>query len=55
MTRKKFADYFDIPYRTIEDWENGKRELRQKYLLDLMIYKLINEGLINKDLRGKEK
>ena len=24
MNRKEFSNYFGIPYRTIEDWENKK-------------------------------
>ena len=23
MTQKQFAEYFRIPYRTLEDWERG--------------------------------
>jgi DNA-binding transcriptional regulator YiaG len=45
MTRKQFQEYFGIPYRTIQDWELGNREC-PAYLLDLMEYKLRNEGHI---------
>lgn len=45
MTQKAFAEYFGIPKRNIEDWEGGKAECK-KYLLELMLYKLKNEGLI---------
>lgn len=24
MNRKKFCDYYGIPYRTVQDWEAGK-------------------------------
>lgn len=44
MTRKQFADYFGIPYRTIEDWEAGKSKCSE-YLRNLIVYKLEREGL----------
>ena len=43
MTQKAFAEYFGIPKRSVENWEGGQRECPQ-YLLDLMKYKLKNEG-----------
>jgi DNA-binding transcriptional regulator YiaG len=49
MTRTQFADYFDIPYRTIQDWELGNRECKQ-YFVDLMEYKLKKEALIRADM-----
>ena len=24
MTRREFCEYFEIPYRTLQDWELGK-------------------------------
>lgn len=45
MSRHEFADYFGIPYRTIQDWELGNRKCLD-YLLNLMEYKLRNEGII---------
>ena len=39
MTQKQFAEYFRIPYRTLEDWERGGRHIAE-YLLRLMIYRL---------------
>ena len=27
LNRKEFAEAFDIPYRTITDWELGNREM----------------------------
>ena len=44
MTQTQFAQYFGIPKRTIEEWERGSRKCTA-YLLDLMIYKLKNEGI----------
>lgn len=43
MNRKQFADYFDIPYRTVQDWELGNRKMPE-YLFRLMEYKICIEG-----------
>lgn len=45
MTQKAFAEYFEIPKRTIENWDMGVRQCPE-YLLKLMEYKLVNEGKI---------
>lgn len=45
MTRKAFAEYFEIPYRTVQDWEDEKRACTP-YLLKLIEYKLRKEKLI---------
>lgn len=42
MSRTRFAEYFGIPYRTIQNWELELRECPE-YLLDLMEYKLNSE------------
>lgn len=44
MNRKKFAEYFGIPYRTITDWELGNRRMPD-YLLRLIVYKVHMENL----------
>lgn len=44
MNRKQFAEYFGIPYRTVEDWESGKAKCSE-YLMELIVYKLKKEGL----------
>ena len=48
MNRREFCDYFEIPYRTVVDWEAGNRRM-PNYLLRLMIYKAGVEKLINGD------
>lgn len=48
MKRTEFCQYFNIPYRTVEDWEAGKSECAE-YLFDLIKYKLKNEGLLNEE------
>lgn len=44
-TVKAFANYFEIPERTVQDWIYGARHCPD-YLLSLMNYKLINENKI---------
>lgn len=49
MNRREFAEYFDIPYRTIQEWELGNRRMPE-YLLRLMAYKIqieIEKGILN--------
>lgn len=45
MNIKAFAEYLHIPYRTIQNWLSGEREA-PPYLVELIEYKLRNEGLI---------
>lgn len=45
FTQKQFAEYFGIPKRSIENWEGGQRQC-PPYLLELIKYKLIKEGLL---------
>lgn len=44
MNRKEFCEYFEIPYRTMTDWELGHRTMPD-YLLRLMAYKVKMENL----------
>ena len=39
MNRREFADYFEIPYRTMQQWELGDRKMPE-YLLRLIAYKI---------------
>lgn len=41
MTQQKFADFFGIPKRTIEDWDAGKSTCKP-YLVELLAYRIIN-------------
>ena len=45
MTQKEFADYFDIPFRSLQNWEGGQRKAPD-YLIKLLEYKLIKEGIV---------
>ena len=57
LNRREFCDYFSIPYRTMVDWEAGKRKMPE-YLLRLMEYKAgierINgdKQIISNDMMG---
>lgn len=53
MSRNQFCEYFGIPYRTVQDWELGNRKCPE-YLLELMKYKLFNEGLIQTDKERRD-
>ena len=44
MTRKKFCEYFEIPYMTLSDWEHGKKRV-PKYFLRLLAYYMKMEQL----------
>lgn len=48
MNRRQFAEYFEIPYRTVQDWELGSREMPE-YLLRLIAYKLKMEKLMKNE------
>jgi DNA-binding transcriptional regulator YiaG len=45
MTQKEFAEYFDIPKRTIENWESNTRKC-PTYLIHLIEFKLKTENKI---------
>jgi DNA-binding transcriptional regulator YiaG len=55
MNRREFAEYFEIPYRTVQEWELGHRKMPE-YLLRLMAYKvqIENENGILNVQRDKE-
>ena len=42
MNLKQFSEYFNIPYRTVQNWDLGLRQCPD-YVLDLISYKLNNE------------
>lgn len=45
MTQQQFSEMLQIPKRSIENWEGGKRECPE-YLLRLIEYYLKKENLI---------
>ena len=50
MNRKEFCEYFNIPYRTVTDWEHDTRHAPD-YVLRLLEYYIRMEGL----MKGKVK
>lgn len=44
MNRKEFCEFFQIPYRTVTDWELGNRHA-PKYVLRLLEYYIRMEKL----------
>ena len=58
MTQREFAEYFNIPKRTIENWE-GEKRTPPPYVVELIEYKIRKEKLgmlrlVEKN-HGKEK
>ena len=50
-TWRAFADYFGIPYRTMQDWQLGNRDMPE-YLLRLMIYRVETDKQFNHDTKS---
>ncbi|MCF0127077.1 MAG: helix-turn-helix domain-containing protein [Pseudobutyrivibrio sp.] len=48
MNRREFSEYFGIPYRTVQDWEAGKRTMPE-YVLRLMKYMAEMEKIYKKE------
>lgn len=48
LSWKKFSESYGIPYRTVQDWYMGKRNMPE-YLLRLMIYKAETERLFKEN------
>ena len=44
MNRREFSDYMDIPLRTLEEWEAGRRKMPD-YVLRLITYYVRMEQL----------
>ncbi|MBO4374278.1 MAG: helix-turn-helix domain-containing protein [Lachnospiraceae bacterium] len=44
MNRKEFCDYFQIPYRTVSEWERDGRHAPD-YVIRLLEYYIFTEGL----------
>ena len=49
MNRKEFCECFDIPYRTVTEWERGTRNA-PNYVLKLLAYCIQMENM----MRNKE-
>lgn len=53
MTQQQFSEYFNIPKRSIENWEGGQRKCPE-YLLDLIYYKLSQEEMLKEGFKMKK-
>ncbi len=42
MNRKEVSEWLEIPYRTMQEWELGRRVMPE-YVLKLIAYKVANE------------
>ena len=45
MNRKEFCEYFQIPYRTVTEWERDNRHAPE-YVLKLLEYYIRTENLV---------
>lgn len=46
LNRKQFSEYMDIPIRTLEEWEAGRRKMPD-YVLRLILYYSKMEKILN--------
>ena len=53
MNRKEFCEYFDIPYRTVTEWERGTRKMPD-YVLRLLAYRVKMEKFAGKGEADEE-
>ncbi|MCC8101904.1 MAG: XRE family transcriptional regulator [Clostridiales bacterium] len=51
MNRKEFCEFFQIPYRTVTDWELGNRHAPE-YVIRLLVYYIQTEN-IHKEANGQ--
>ncbi len=54
LNRREFCDYFSIPYRTVQDWECGKRVMPD-YVLRLLEYKIRMDQMLQGDVSSNAK
>jgi len=52
MNRREFCDYFDIPYRTVTEWERDARHAPD-YVVKLLEYYIRMEKLIRNNSDSK--
>jgi DNA-binding transcriptional regulator YiaG len=48
LNRKQFSEYMDIPIRTLEEWEAGRRKMPD-YVLRLILYYSDNDRVLYRD------
>lgn len=47
LNRKEFCDYFQIPYRTVTEWERDNRHAPE-YVVRLLEYYIRMEKMVNR-------
>ena len=52
MNRREFCEYFEIPYRTVTEWERDNRHAPE-YVLRLLEYYIRMENLMKDKGEGK--
>lgn len=52
MNKSEFSKHFEIPYRTLQDWE-AERRIAPKYVINLLEYRVLIECYL-KELNNKE-
>jgi len=52
MNRKEFCEYFNIPYRTVTEWERDNRHAPE-YVLRLLEYYIRMENLVKDKETGE--
>lgn len=52
MNRREFCDYFNIPYRTVTEWERDNRHAPE-YVIRLLEYYIRNEKLAKENYEEK--
>lgn len=52
MNRREFCDYFNIPYRTVTEWERDNRHAPE-YVIRLLEYYIRNEKLAKENCEKK--
>ena len=52
MNRKEFCEYFDIPYRTVSEWERDGRHAPD-YLIRLLEYYIRMEKVVKKETKDE--
>ncbi len=51
LSRKQFAEHFQIPLRTVEEWEAGRRK-PPEYIPRLIKYQIMYEQQIDKQFKS---
>ncbi len=51
FNRREFCDYFDIPYRTVTEWERGMRHAPD-YVVRLLEYYIRTQEIVKKGKDG---